>query len=93
MKSVIIFVNSLYDPKTVESTLSLVVLILIITKSHNYLCEIICILVLFEVIEDVERSLLRFNRLIKVLGFRKHFCHFKVSVTELFLLQKWVRNL
>ena len=75
MKGVVVFVYSLDDSETIKSTLRLVILILIITESHHYLCEIIRILVLLEIIEDVECSLLGLNSLIKVLSFCIDFGH------------------
>lgn len=75
MKGVVVFVYSLNDPETIKSTLRLVILILIITESHHYLCEIIRILVLLKIIEDIECSLLGLNSLIKVLSFCIDFGH------------------
>lgn len=75
MKGIIVFVNPLYDSETVKSTLRLVIFILIITKSHDYLGKVIRILILLKIIEDIKRSLLRLNSLIKILSFCIDFGH------------------
>ena len=75
MKGIIVFVNPLYDSEAVKSTLRLVIFILIITKSHDYLGKVIRILILLKIIEDIKRSLLRLNSLIKILSFCIDFGH------------------
>lgn len=93
MQSVIVFVNSLDDSQTVEGTLRLVIFILVIAESHHDLCEVIGVLVFLEIVENIECSLLGLDGLVEILGFRVHFSHLKIGVTELFLLQKRVTDL